>query len=130
MSGLSDYAEVAVINAILRNVALQVTAAYISLHTADPGDAGAANELTDSGYARKVATFDAPTSGAGTTQNSSDITFNAISDAGPFSVTHVGIWDAASAGNLLLTAALTASKSFSQNDVPRFPTGSLTVTAA
>ncbi len=130
MSGLSDYAEVAVLNAILRNTSLQVTTVYTSLHTADPGDAGAANELTDSGYARKVATFDAPTSGAGTTQNSSDVTFNAIDDAGPFTVTHVGLWDSLTTGNLLLTAALTASKQFSLNDVPRFPAGSLTVTAA
>lgn len=130
MSGLSDYAETTVLKKLLRNEDFTVTNPYISLHTADPGDAGAANELTDSGYVRKVATFDAPTSGAGTTQNSSDITFNAISDAGPFTVTHVGIWDAVSGGNLLITAELTASKAFSQNDVPRFPTGSLTVTAA
>jgi len=130
MSGLSDFAEVAVINALLRATALNITSVYVSLHTADPGDAGAANELTDSGYARKISTYDAPTSGAGTTQNSGDITFNAIADAGPFTVTHVGMWDAATAGNLLLTAALTASKAFSLNDVPRFPAGSLTVTAA
>lgn len=130
MAGLSDYAEVAVLNALLRNTALQITTPYVSLHTADPGDAGAANELTDSGYARKSATFAVPTSGSGTTSNSAEITFNAIADAGPFTVTHIGIWDAVSGGNLLLTAALNASKQFSQNDVPRFPIGSLTVTAA
>jgi hypothetical protein len=130
MAGLSDWAEVAVLNALLRNTSLVVTTPYISLHTADPGDSGAANELTDSGYARKSATFSAPTSGAGTTSNSADITFNAISDAGPFTVTHCGIWSAVSGGNLLISAALTTSKQFSQNDVPRFPTGSLTVTAA
>lgn len=130
MAGLSDYAEVAVLNALLRNVALQVTQSYSSLHTADPGDTPAANELTDSGYVRKAVTFSAPTAGAGTTSNSADVTFNAIADAGPFVVTHVGLWDASSGGNMLISAALSASKSFSQNDVPRFPTGSLTVTAA
>lgn len=130
MSGLSDYAEVAVLNALLRNVSLQVTQSYASLHTADPGDAPAANELTDSGYARKSVTFAVPTSGAGTTSNSADVTFNSIADAGPFTVTHVGLWDAVSGGNMLITAALNSSKTFSQNDVPRFPTGSLTVTAA
>lgn len=130
MSGLSDWAEVQVINALLRDTSLQVTDVYVALHTADPGDAGAANELTDSGYARKIVTFDAPTSGAGTTQNSGDVTFNAIADAGPFTVTHVGLRDAVTSGNLILTAALTSSKAFSLNDVPRFPAGSLTVTAA
>jgi len=130
MSGLSDYAEEAVLEALLLNTALQVTTPYVSLHTADPGDSGAANELSDSGYARKAASFSNPTAGAGTTSNSADITFNAIADATTYTVTHVGIWDSVSGGNLLLTAALTTSKQFSQNDVPRFPTGSLTVTAS
>lgn len=130
MSGLSDWAEVQVINALLRNTALQVANVYVALHTADPGDAGAANELGDSGYARKSVTFTAPTSGAGTTSNSNEVTFNAIAQAGPYTVTHVALRDAVSGGNLLLTAALTTSKQFSQNDVPRFPIGSLNVTAA
>ena len=129
MSGLSDLYEVNTLNALLRNVSMVVAQAYASLHTADPGDVGG-NELTDSAYVRKAATFDAPSSGPGTTQNSSDITFEAIADAGPFTVTHVGLYDAVSGGNIILSAILTASKAFSQNDVPRFPTGSLTVTAA
>ena len=125
MSAASDYLEVAVLNASLRNVALQVAATYISIHTADPTDAAASNELTDSGYARKVCTWDAPTSGAGTTANTADVDFNAIADAGPFTITHVGIWDAVTVGNLLYHAPLSVSKSFSLADVPRFPAGSL-----
>jgi hypothetical protein len=130
MSGLSDYAELAVINALLRNTALQVATTYVALHSSDPTDAASSTELTDTGYARKSASWDAPSSGAGTTQNSADIDFNAIVDAGPFTITHVSIWDAVSGGNMLLSQSLAVSKSFSQNDVPRFPQGSLVVTAS
>lgn len=126
MSGMSDYMEAQVANASLRNIALQVAAVYVGLHTADPGDSTGANELTDSGYARKAATFGAPSGGV--TAITAEVLFNAIADAGPFVVTHVSLWDAVSAGNLLYTGPLTLSKSFSQNDVPRFPVGGLTVT--
>ena len=130
MTGLSDTYEVNVLNALLRNGTLNVAQSYASLHTADPGDTPASNELTDSGYARKSVTFSVPTSGSGQTSNSADVTFNAIVDTGPFTVTHVGLWDALTSGNMIMSAALNSSKQFSQNDVPRFPTGSLTVTAS
>ena len=130
MSGMSNLTEVNVLNALLRNVALQVTQAYIGLNTSDPTDAANDTELTDSGYSRQAAAFDAPSSGAGTTQNSADITYPAIDDAGPFTITHVSFWDANTVGNMLLSSALNTSKSFSQGDVPRFPQGALTVTAA
>jgi hypothetical protein len=130
MAAASDYLEVAVLNASLRNIALQVAATWVGLNTADPTDAATANECTDSGYARKSATWAAPTSGAGTCATSADIDFNAIADAGPFVITHVSIWDAVSAGNLLYHAALSVSKSFSLADVPRFPAGSLVVSVA
>jgi len=130
MTAASNYLEVQILNASLRNVALQVAATYISLHTADPTDAAAANELSDSGYARIICTWDAPTSGAGTCASAADVDFNAIADAGPFTVTHVGIWDAETVGNLLYHSPLSVSKSFSQADVPRFPGGSLVVSVA
>ena len=73
-----------------------------------------------------VAVRDSPVKG----REGADIDFVAIADAGPFVITHVGIWDAVSAGNLLYHAALSVSKSFSLADVPRFPSGSLVVSVA
>ena len=126
MTAASDYLEDKWLRTVFQNESFAVAATYVSLHTADPTDAAAATELTDSAYARIAGAWGVPTMGAGTVANSSAIEWAAIADAGPFTVTHVGIWDALSGGNLLMYAALTASKVFSQNDVPRFPTGSLT----
>jgi hypothetical protein len=102
---------------------------YVSLHTASPGATGA-NECADATYARvAVATtagsWDAPSTGGGgrTTQNAGTITFPALT-AG-VTITHVGLWDAASGGNFLKGGALTASVPFSAAEIPVFPIGAL-----
>lgn len=125
MTAATDYYEDKLARTTFQNEAYSVAQTYVSLHTSDPTDAAAATELTDSGYARIAASWNAPVVGAGTVSNSAAIEFNAIADAGPFTVTHIGIWDALSGGNLLIYAPLTVSKVFSLNDVPRFPIGSL-----
>ena len=130
MTAASDYLEDKVQRAIFLGEAFSVPQTYVSLHTADPTDAAAATELSDSGYVRKAGAWTAPIMGAGTVSNSAAIEFAAIADAGPFTITHVGIWDALNGGNLLEYAPLSTAKVFSQNDVPRFPTGSLTPKAA
>lgn len=130
MAGLSNDAEVMVLNALLRNQTLQVANPHIALHTSDPTDTANPTELTDSGYARMPGTFDAPSNGPGNTQNSADITFNAIVDPGPYQITHISVWDGASGGTMLLSQALNTAKTFSQGDVPRFPTGAFVVTAS
>ena len=43
-------------------------------------------------------------------------------------VTHVGVLDASSSGNLLYHSALTTSKAITTGDIFRIPAGSLTVT--
>ena len=126
MTAATDYYEDKLLRTTFQNETYAVAQTYVSLNTADPTDAAADTELTDSGYVRVAGAWAAPVLGAGTVSNSTDIEFPAIADAGPFSVTHIGIWDALSGGNLLIYAPLTTSKVFSQNDVPRFPTGSLT----
>jgi hypothetical protein len=45
-------------------------------------------------------------------------------------VTHFGIYDAASAGNLLFWGALTISKTINQADTVTFPAASLSITFA
>lgn len=126
MSAATDYLEDKWLRTVFQNEAYSVAATYVSLHVADPTDAAAATELPDTGYVRVAGAWSAPVLGAGTVANSAPIEWPAIVDAGPFTVTHVGIWDALTGGNLLMYAPLSTSKVFSQNDVPRFPTGSLT----
>jgi hypothetical protein len=126
MTAASDYYEDKLLRTTFQNEPYSVAQTYVGLNTADPTDAAADTELTDSAYVRVAGAWSAPVMGAGTVSNSADLEFPAIADAGPFSVTHITIWDAITGGNMLIYAPLTTAKVFSLNDVPRFPIGSLT----
>lgn len=108
---------------------------YISLHTADPGEAGSqnTNETTYTGYARIGVTRDGTewtVSGTAPTQvaNANAVTFG-LCTAGSPTITHIGIGtDLAGAGKLLFSGALTASLAVSPGIIPQFPAGALVVT--
>lgn len=67
---------------------------YIALHTANPGDTAAANEVTDASYARQAATFSVNT-GTGTAISNETLNFHFAAAA---TVTHVSMWSAATGG--------------------------------
>lgn len=107
---ISDYLEVKYINHVLRNTAYTTpgTSIYVSLHTADPTDAGTGTEVSGTSYARiQVSAWDAAASRA--TQNTNAITW-AAAGSNWGTVTHIGIWDALTTGNLLFYGQLTTSK--------------------
>ncbi|WP_431484206.1 phage tail fiber protein [Pseudomonas solani] len=85
---------------------------YVSEHTGDPGAVGA-NEVAggaDANYARKASTLVKNLSGTiYSARNSADVVFNAAAAGASYSVTHLGIWDAASGGNFLASLALPVS---------------------
>ena len=118
---MSDYLEAALLNATLNNTAFTTVATpYISLHTADPTDAGTGTEVSGGSYAREAGTFDAASGGV--TQNSSAIEFNqATGNRG--TITHFGIWDALTTGNLLYHSAIDASKTIETRDIVKIDTG-------
>lgn len=128
MAEMSNYLENALINATLRNTSYTSPAAvYVSLHTADPTDAGTGTEVSGGSYARKSATFGAPSNGVSTT--TADITFpQATASWG--TIGWIGIWDASTSGNLLYHTALDTSKSIDTGDIFKIASGSLTVTLA
>ena len=86
------------------------TAWYLSLHTADPGLTGASEVVvgTDADYVRKSVTFAAAASRSKATDSAATWTANA--GATTYVVTHVGVWDALTAGNFLAYGALTVSE--------------------
>jgi len=143
---LSNTFETALLNHIFNNAAianvgdvagLPASAAagslYVSLHTADPGEAGSptTSEATYTGYARVAVARSAggwTVSGA-SASNTAAINFPAAT-AGSNTLTHFGISTSASgAGTLLLSGALTASLAVSAGITPSFAAGQLTVTA-
>jgi hypothetical protein len=105
---------------------------YISLHTADPGEAGnqSTSEASYTGYARVAV---ARTAG-GWTRTVSTIANTALVQfaqctGGSSIVTHFGIGtDSSGAGNLLLKGALTSSLSISNGIQPQFAAGAMTAT--
>lgn len=128
MSEISNYLENALIDGTLRATTFTAPAAvFVSLHTADPTDAGTGTEVSGGSYARQAATFGAPSNGASTT--TADITYPQAT-AGYGTVTHIGIFDALTTGNLLYHTPLNTSKTIDTGDIFKITSGSLTVTLA
>jgi hypothetical protein len=133
MSAFSDYVEGQIIDAFLRGGTYNGSSAlpYVALFGADPTDVTAtaiANEASYTNYARQSATFTAGSNGV--TQNTAQIDFPANGDGVSATVTHVGIFDASTAGNLLFHAPLTSSKTLQPGDVLSFATNALQITVA
>ena len=128
MAAISNYLENALINGTLRATGYTApTTVYVALFTSDPTDAGSGTECSGSAYVRQSASFAAPSNGASTT--SADIQFPQAGGSWG-TITHFGIFDASSSGNLLYHGALTVSKTIDTGDVFKIAAGSLTVTLA
>ena len=103
----------------MRGTALPLPSGFfVSLHTADPGDTGA-NEVTTTNwttYARQSLgaisgawsdfATDADYGGKVYTANARAVTFPANPSSTAVNVTHVGVWDSATGGNLWFHAPL------------------------
>lgn len=108
-------------------------AVYVGLFTAAPSDAGGGTEVSGTNYSRAQVTqadgsWASPSGTPRSTSNSSTITFATPGSGGWGTVTHFGLFDASSAGNLLYWAALTISKTINQNDTVSFAGAALTIT--
>lgn len=97
---------------------------YLALFTADPGDDDTGTELSGNNYSRQPITFSVSSNLA---TNASAIEFDAASGSWG-TVTHVGLYDASTSGNLIAHAALTVSKTIAASDVFRVPAGDLDIT--
>ena len=116
MSALSDYLEAKYLDLTYNGVVFTPPASvFIALYTSDPTDADTGTEVSGGGYARAQVNpngggapqFDlAAVDGTGSmVTNADDIEFPAATDAWG-TVTHFGIKDAATGGNLLHQGAL------------------------
>jgi hypothetical protein len=125
MAGLSDFLENELLDHVFRNAAYsQPATVYVGLYTATPSDAGGGTEVSGNNYARTAVTFGAAASGA--IANSGAVTFPQAS-ASWGTVTHFGIFDASTNGNLLAWAALSASKAVGSGDTAEFAIGELDI---
>jgi len=130
MAALSDHAEKLLLDWLMTNgTATRPTDWYVALFTSAPSDSGGGTEVSGGGYSRQSATFDAASSPGGTTSNTNEITFTA-SGAAFGTVTHIGIFDASTSGNLLWHGSLSASKVIADGDALVFSAGNIDLTLA
>ena len=132
MTKMSDYLEVELRKHIFRTGSFTKPAAlHVSLHTADPTDAGTGTEVSGGSYAREArapldANWTAASATDGLTDNVAIIDFGTATAAWG-TITHFGIWDAATLGNMLCHGALAVAKTVASGDAFNFPIGTLDV---
>lgn len=130
MAALSDYAEKLLLDWMMTNgSATRPTAWYVALYTAAPSDSGGGTEVSGSGYARQAVTFDAASTPGGTTSNTGAVSFTAAGGSWG-TISHIGIHDALSSGNLLWHGSMTASKTIADGDTLEFAIGNIDLTIA
>ena len=133
MSEASDYVENQILNCYLNQTNITApTAIYVGLHTADPTDAGSGAEVSGNGYARVAITdkFGTASGTGGSVSSNADITGFTASGGNWGTVSHIGIYDASTSGNLLFHTALDSSAAVNDGDSFQISSGNLTVTVA
>jgi hypothetical protein len=104
---------------------------WAALSTTTPTEESTSNwnftEPVGNGYAREpttAATWDAATTATPSLKtNGAAIDFGSASGGSWGTITHFGIWDNSTVGNLLLGGALSASKTIDDGDSAQFPIG-------
>lgn len=133
--GKSNATETDILNLIFNGTALPWNAntnLYVSLHTADPGEAGnqSTSEAAYTGYARVTVARTAGgwTVSGGQASNTALIQFPQCT-GGSATCTHVAIGTASSgAGQIIYSGALTAALSVSTGIQPQFAASALVTT--
>lgn len=126
MAEFTNYLENKLLDHVLRNVSYtSPTTSYVGLFTAAPTDTLSGTEVSGGSYARQV--LSVTTASDGIVTSSADVNFpQATASWG--TISHVGIFDALTSGNLLMYTALTTSKTIDEGDILKISTNNLTVT--
>jgi hypothetical protein len=141
---MSDYLENKLVDHLFRTTSFSKPAAlHIGLLTAAPSDSSAGTEVSGGAYARvqrdpldanweatQGGTTGASSGTGGLTQNVAALTFPTPT-ANWGTVTHLAIFDAATAGNMLMYGTLANAKTINNGDpAPSFAAGQLDITFA
>jgi hypothetical protein len=129
MTAFSNFLENKILDHTLRGSTGAYTAPatiYVGLFTASPTDANSGTEVSGGSYARQVMAF-ATAASNGSISNSATVTFpTATANWG--TITHIGLYDALTSGNLLYWGAVVQSKVVANGDTFSISTGNFTVT--
>lgn len=120
----TNYFEDAVLN-VLRGTGITAVTPRVGLFTAlTDGEATTVTEVSGNNYARTNVTFGAPSGGS--MSNSGAVTFPTPSGSWG-TIVGWGVWDAASAGNMLYYSDQTPNKTINASDVVEFAAAALTI---
>jgi hypothetical protein len=100
------------------------TSWHLALYTVAPSDSGGGTECSGTSYARQSFTM---TVSGDTATNGANIEFP-VAGSSWGTLVAVGVFDAATSGNLIAYGNLTASKTIDTGDVFRVPAGDLDIT--
>jgi hypothetical protein len=124
MAELSNFLENKLLDHVLRNTSYtSPTTVYVGLFTSDPTDAGTGTEVSGGSYARQILSVTTATGGIVT--SSADVTFPQATGSWG-TISHIGVLDALSSGNLLMHTPLTTSRAIESGDILKISTGNLT----
>ena len=110
------------------STATRPTAWFVALHTGDPGETGAANEVlvgTDADYVRKAITYADPVADSGQALSNAAVSWTAAVGASNYTVTHVSVHDALTGGNCFMYGALLVARDMVASGVLTFSTGDI-----
>lgn len=141
MGAMSNYLENKVIDWLFRGQTFSPPPGlHVGLLSSAPSDSGGGTEISGNGYARQnisptlanwagtqsTGSTTVSTGTTGTTSNNVAVTFPTPT-ASWGAVSHFGIFDSATGGNLLFYGALTIAKTINQGDTVTFPIAALSV---
>jgi len=121
----SNYLETELLDHVFAgNAYTSPSTVYVGLFTSSPAEDNSGTEVSGGSYVRQSGSF----SVSGNTATTTAAIEFPTATASWGTITHAGIYDASSSGNLLAYAALTASKAIASGDVFRIPTGDIDIT--
>ena len=130
MAEMSDYCENLVLNHTLgtSDIGSFVTQMYLALHTGDPTDVTSAGLSNEVDVARQVISFASASGTSGSVASTTAQTFTSMPSGE--TVTHVGIWNHISAGQLMYHTIVAEAKPVLAGDTVTVAIGAVTVTLA
>lgn len=131
MAGFTNHLEDLVLDHVFGSVDYTPeTTLYVALFTAAPNDTGGGTEVSGGDYAREGLTNNTtnfPNGTDGAKANGVDITFPEATGSWG-TISHWGIFDASTSGNLLIWGAVTNPQAVVSGNTVVIPTGDLQIT--
>jgi hypothetical protein len=121
MTSMTDYAKNLLGRSVVGRRPAQPSAVFIALGTGGSDAGGLSGEPTGTGYTRQAVTF----FGTGLQYNVSQVRFTFTS--APGTLTHIGVFDALTAGNPLLWAPLATPVTLTVPGIVNIPVNSMSV---